>query len=125
MEYNAGEIVELAIRRQEFSITELSRRLGVNRRSLYNWFTRKDLHPDLILQIGRIINYDFYPHFENGFFGFDREHALTMQVPKTHQMPEDLTFYWMGKYIDLLEEYKGLLAKGKSKNPEAFTASDH
>ncbi|MEJ2902453.1 hypothetical protein [Pedobacter panaciterrae] len=124
MEYNAGEIVELAIRRQEINITELSRRLHVNRRTLYNWFTKNDLHPDLILQIGRIINYDFHPHFESGFFGFEPEQELNAQVRNAEQMPADLAFYWMGKYINLLEEYKGLLRKESFKKSDTFTAVD-
>lgn len=124
MENNAGEIVELAIRRQEISITELSRRLHVNRRTLYNWFTKNDLHPDLILQIGRMINYDFYPHFERGFFGFDSDQEVITQTQYTQQMPEDRAFYWMGKYINLLEEYKGLLRKDSFKKSDAYTSVD-
>ena len=124
MENNAVEIVELAIRRQEISITELSRRLHVNRRTLYNWFTKNDLHPDLILQIGRMINYHFYPHFESGFFGFDSDQEVITQTQYTQQMPEDRAFYWMGKYINLLEEYKGLLRKDSFKKSDAYTSVD-
>jgi len=123
IEYNAGEIVELAIRRQEFSISELSRCLHVNRRTLYNWFTKKDLHPELILQIGKVINYNFYPDFEIGFFGLCHEEEVKSNARHTQKIPEDLVFYWMGKYINLLEEYKGLLRKRNSQKADSYTVA--
>lgn len=117
-EIHAGEIVELAIRRKEMSISEVSRYLHVNRRTLYNWFTKRELHPELILQIGRAINYNFHPHFESGFFGLGHEEELRSKIPDAPQMSEDLAFYWMGKYINLLEEYKGLLRKASPKKSD-------
>lgn len=93
---NAGEIVEHAVRRQHVNISELSRQMNVNRRTLYNWFRQKKLPLDVILSIGEVIRYDFSKEFKDEF-----------QVPR--QDPSDDKYYWMEKYITLLEDYKSLL----------------
>ncbi|WP_449436902.1 hypothetical protein [Pedobacter steynii] len=43
MELCAGEILERAVLRQEISISELSKRMNVSKRTLYNWFGQRTL----------------------------------------------------------------------------------
>jgi len=124
MECNAGEIVELAIRRQEISITELSRRLQVNRRTLYNWFAKKDLPSELIIQIGRAINYNFCPDFDSRFFGLIHEQQWNDHANNLPQTGEDLVLYWMNKYIGLLEEYRELMRKSGSRKTSTYGRID-
>lgn len=112
MELNAGEIVELAVRRKNVNISELSRRLHINRRTLYNWFRQKKLHTDVICEIGKVINYDFSNDFEEEFRQLTGKDDL-MVLNVDHRLnPPDSVYYWMEKYIALLEDYKKLVRKG-------------
>lgn len=111
METNVGEILELAVRRQNVNISELSRNLKVNRRTLYNWFRQKKLPHDVIYKIGKAINYDFSNDFD-GEFGKSNELSNSIDKNYSRHEPPDTIYYWMEKYIDLLEDYKKLLNKG-------------
>lgn len=108
MERNAGEIVELAVRRQNVNISDLSRRMHVNRRTLYNWFKQRKLHTDVILEIGKAINHDFSADFQNSFMGMG---CLTEHKDEPSANHSDSVYYWMEKYISLLEDYKRLAQK--------------
>lgn len=112
MELNAGEIVELAVRRKNVNISELSRRLNVNRRTLYNWFRQKKLHADVICEIGKAINYDFSNDLNEGLHQL-RPKSDFMALNGDHRFSQpDPVYYWMEKYIALLEDYKRLVRKG-------------
>ena len=62
-----GEILERVIRRNHISISELSRKLNVSRRSIYNWFTQERLSRDVIYKIGTVLNHDFSAEFPDLF----------------------------------------------------------
>ncbi|ETZ22038.1 helix-turn-helix transcriptional regulator [Pedobacter sp. V48] len=109
MEHNAGEIIELAVRRQNVNISDLSRRMHVNRRTLYNWFKQRKLHTDVIIEIGKAINHDFSADFQNDFRGLGSVSAYKDESSSSHS---DSVYYWMEKYISLLEDYKKLVQKG-------------
>lgn len=109
---NAGEIVELAVRRQNVNISELSRQMHVNRRTLYNWFQQKELEMDVIVRIGSIINYDFSGDFHNDhkICRYDFSTAQQLEISfNTGKHSPDSTYYWMEKYSELLRDYKKLL----------------
>jgi transcriptional regulator with XRE-family HTH domain len=107
---NAGEIVELAIRRKNINISELSRKMKVNRRTLYNWFQQETLTSSVIYLISQAIDYDFSEEFPKYFF----EKKMQLQTPLQEANTNDTEasqYYWMKKYITLLEEYRLLLEK--------------
>ena len=111
MKLNAGEIVEHAVRRQNVNISELSRRMKVNRRTLYNWFQQKSLNADVIYGIGEVINYDFSKDFNQELETSklkSKERGLNSKTNKEYGSQESV-YYWMEKYISLLEDYKKLL----------------
>ncbi len=112
MKLNAGEIVEHAVRRQNINISELSRKMNVNRRTLYNWFQQKNLNADVICGIGQVINYDFSKDFNeeltNNKKVKNKKKTLYPKVSKEYVDSESV-YYWMEKYICLLEDYKKLL----------------
>jgi transcriptional regulator with XRE-family HTH domain len=111
MKLNAGEIVEHAVRRQNVNISELSRRMKVNRRTLYNWFQQKSLNADVICGIGQVINYDFSKDFNEELEASklkSKERVLNPKINKEYVAQESV-YYWMEKYITLLEDYKKLL----------------
>lgn len=108
-----GEIIEKVIRREGPSLTDLAKLMNVSRRSLYNWFTQRKLKPEIIVSIGRTMNYDFSSEFP-GLFTSDE-----FKVESVQPTPESSINVWQEKYIDLLERYNFLLEiKGKkSANP--------
>lgn len=108
LEMNAGEIVEHAVRRQNVNISELSRRMNVNRRTLYNWFQQKSLNADVICGIGEVINYDFSKDFNESNMVLSKSKDKYSNR-KADQAQSEAVYYWMEKYISLLEDYKSLL----------------
>ena len=54
-----GEIVEKAVRESGFSIVQLAKRMHKSRKWVYNSFENSQLPLDYVLQIGKIIHYDF------------------------------------------------------------------
>jgi hypothetical protein len=124
MRLHQGEIVELAIRRNSINISEISRRMNVNRRSIYNWFRRDSLKIETICEIGYIINYDFSQDFPNEFAkdGFaiverfmNEKNGITDPVNSVH--------FWMNKYITLLEIHNDMLS-AQNLEPENLTLRD-
>lgn len=116
MEVYVGEVLERAVRRQEISISELSRRLNVSRRTIYNWFEQRSLDIGLLYTIGLIIRYDFAEELGADF------KVGNNQVPNPYEddslIPDNFnslsnkeSYYWMQKYIQLLEDYKQLLER--------------
>ena len=118
MEVNAGEIVERVVRRNKVSISELARRMQVNRRSVYNWFDQKTLRMDIICKIGYVLGHDFSVDFPDAFGerGFAVMEKIVDSMDETEHGYPNSVHYWMVKYISLLEKYNELLAKEQSKN---------
>jgi len=114
IQFNAGQLVELAVRRQNINISELSRKMNINRRTLYNWFRQETLSPSVIYSISQAIGYDFSNEFPEQFFK-TRSHSYKIgQRDDAYISAEDAKEYWMKKYISLLEDYKLLLEKSKT-----------
>lgn len=103
-----GSIIEKVIRKEGHSLTDLSKAVGVNRRTLYNWFQQPRLSDEIVIRIGQTIKHDFSPEFPEKF------------VPGDFYVACDLSFRkqelnkWKEKYIDLLERYNLLLTLQQS-----------
>ena len=114
MEQHTGAIVERVVRRSGLSITELARRIHVNRRSVYNWFEQKTLKLDIIQKIGCVLGHDFSVEFPEYF---DKGELTQMKrlidTPMEDSSPAqgENVYFWMNKYITLLEKYNELLRK--------------
>lgn len=118
MDLNAGQIVERVVRRNKVSISELARRMQVNRRSVYNWFDQKTLKIDIICKIGHVLNHDFSVDFpeafgERGFAAMEK--IVDAMEDNEHKQPNSV-HYWMVKYISLLEKYNELLSHETARN---------
>jgi hypothetical protein len=111
MQLHSGEIVEMAVRRKGVSISELSRRMHVNRRSIYNWFQQRVLKIETICEIGYIIGYDFSQDFPDDFTqqGFAIMENLIESGKKNTAESANSVHFWMTKYINVLEKYNELL----------------
>ena len=106
-----GQIIEKAVRTSGFSVTELAKRLKKSRRYVYNVFEKQDVSTDVLVQIGKIIHYDFsidlkdlmplrYDLNGNSFSGGDN-----------HKSGNGNAEFWKNKYLDVLEKYNSLLAE--------------
>ena len=96
-----GEIIEQAIRQSGISITEVAKRLGKSRQHLYNLFDDPNISLDSILQIGKIIHYDFTKEIAE-------LKSLNQAIQNKVTLQEN-DEYWKDKYLHLLEKYNSLL----------------
>ncbi|MEJ6981376.1 helix-turn-helix domain-containing protein [Pedobacter sp. P351] len=104
-----GEIVELVIRRNHISISELSRKLKVSRRSIYNWFTQESLSREIIYKIGEVLHHDFSVEFPDMF---DSSTLVNTQIDGNNSAAInelESVNYWRNKYINLLEKHNNFL----------------
>jgi predicted transcriptional regulator len=106
MKLHRGETVANAVRESGMSLTALANRLGVSRRTVYNYFDRPDLSTETILEIGRIIHVDFSPIFKKGEYTF-----LAQKPEVSDDGGEDTAEFWKKKYIQLMEQFNELLVK--------------
>jgi len=60
-----GQHVEDAVRKSGFSLTVVAKRLGISRRTLYQWFTYPDLSSAKVYRVGNVINHDFTTEIED------------------------------------------------------------
>ena len=111
---NNGEIVELVIRRHGLSITEVSRRLQVSRRSVYNWFTQQNLSLNIICRIGEILDYDFSIDMPDLFNNSEDQKANKQHFKQTMGDYQNSASYWRNKYISLLEKHNEMLNQVKN-----------
>lgn len=107
-----GEIVEKAVRSSGMSITELSKRLGISRRHIYNIFNSYTISLELVLQIGKIINYDFTLDFSE----ISNTNILLPENNIAENSNDTNANYWKNKYLALLEEYNKLLKELVGQN---------
>ncbi|MBE9584616.1 hypothetical protein IM792_09180 [Mucilaginibacter sp. JRF] len=104
-----GQLVEYAVRKRGISLTDLSIELGVNRRTIYNWFDTPFLKKNIIYRIGVAVNHDFsveFPqYFASEMFSSDKIRTAQNNGIVSINQPD-----WKDKYIDLLEKYNQILA---------------
>lgn len=118
MDKHYGQIVELIIRKQGFSISELARLANINRKCVYNWFNQKYLKPDIILRVGRYIKHDFSVEFPELFTPdqFNDDVFLSEIYDGQMLVQSENGIAWKDKYIELLERYNSLLLDHYQKN---------
>jgi len=111
-----GRLLEQVIRRNSMSISEIARRLFVSRRTLYKWFEQETLEIDLLEKIGTIINYDFEKDFPEEFAQKKSRKGddAAKGTPTLESLPENQVYYWMDKYITLLEKINAILLRKNS-----------
>ena len=103
--------MERVVRRSGVSITELARRTHVNRRSVYNWFNQKRLKLDIICKIGYVLGHDFSVEFPNLFPKDEFTQMKKLVETRDEVENAESVYFWMNKYIALLEKYNELLLK--------------
>jgi DNA-binding HxlR family transcriptional regulator len=104
MNKHLGSILESAVRKSEYPISKLAKRIGYTRPHIYNLFQQPKVDVMLMDKIGKIINHDFsdevkelkkYGRVEDTVFIAGESSVEYGSLEK--------------KYIALLEEYNKLL----------------
>lgn len=122
---HVGEMIEEVIRSNRISISDVARKIHVNRRSVYNWFKQKSLRPYTLHRICYVLVYDFSvklpDYFKEEFI--QNKDFIPPLVDKKSDVEGDLETnsvqYWINKYIYLLEKYNETLAKGVTKEGQS------
>jgi hypothetical protein len=104
-----GKIVEYIVRRNPVGISEISRKLVISRRTLYKWFENEKLGMNDIIKIGFAINYDFSNEFPIGICKYTSKVEVLETEFSAAACQKKPIFYWMEKYIKLLEQYNEIL----------------
>jgi len=100
-----GEIIKRAVYKSGFSITELAKRLGKSRRWVYLMFENPSVSLDVVLQLEKIIHYNFSLEIKE-----IRSSFIDVIEPSfSGQTEKHSEEYWKNKYLRLLEEYNDLL----------------
>lgn len=105
-----GEILERIVRRDRMGISELSRKLNVSRRTIYNWFGQDRLNHDIIWQIGQSLGQDLSVSFPDVFPKAKPEAPKPAEAGTKPTGDSNSVYFWMNKYIHLLEKYNSLLS---------------
>ncbi len=92
-------MIEDSVRATGFSITLVAKKLGVSRKTVYNYFDEEQLDPRIINQFEKLLNLRLMP--------------TDNKVNKIRQDSIDSADYWRNKYIELLEKYTQLLEEKK------------
>lgn len=111
MGIHVGNILEQVLRMERIGISELSRKLKVSRRTIYNWFEQENLSLQILLEVGNIIGHDFTAELPETLM---KNHRHVINAPdassvKNVDMDNNSVYFWMNKYITLLEKYNDLL----------------
>ena len=101
-----GSILEKAVRNSNMSITEIAKRLHVNRRSIYYWFDKKRLDTAILEDIGVIINHDFKSSLPTTF-----NNRTSLYFQKTPAKSDEDIIYWKDKYNQLLQRYNATVSE--------------
>jgi hypothetical protein len=99
-EIHMGQLLEKAIRRKGFNITEIAVALNITRRTLYKWFKLEAIDEVTMQRISKIIGYD----------PLIKANKPTVVSGNQTLVAKDEA-YWQDKYLNLLERYSELLAK--------------
>jgi len=106
MRIHKGHILEQAIRRSEYPITLLAKKIGKSRKHIYDLFEKDHIPIDTILQVGLIINHDFSEEIkELTNIPQDYKYAVLNEPESV----KNSSAYWRGKYLELLERHQLLL----------------
>ena len=100
-----GEIIKGAIYKSGYPITGLAKRIGKSRRWMYQMFENSNVSLDIVLQIGKIIHYDFTEEIKE----FNPYQNAVNEPATDYKNEESQAEYWKNKYLKLLEEYNEIL----------------
>lgn len=102
-----GEIIRKAVYNSGYTITEIAKSIGKSRKWMYLMFENSNVSLDIVLQIGKIIHYDFTDEIKE----FSPSQKIIEKSSLNSKKENPDAEYWKNKYLMLLEEYNELLKK--------------
>lgn len=111
MSQHRGEIIEAAIRKSGYSITNLAKKIGKSRRWMYLMFDNPNVSLDYVIRIGYLINHDFSEEIDK-LRPFNQDEVK--EAPASYHKDMMDAAYWREKYFELLEEYHQLTKRFNS-----------
>ena len=76
-----GKIIEDELRRQERTVTWLSRKINCDRRNIYNIFSRGCIDTDLLYRLSVALNTDFFKYFSASLQSSENKDFTTPHRP--------------------------------------------
>lgn len=61
--FSIGQLIEAELKRQNLTVTWLSRQIHCDRRNIYDIFHRDNIDTTLLFKISRALGYNFFTHF--------------------------------------------------------------
>ncbi len=107
-----GEIIEKAVRESGHSITKLAQKMGKSRRWVYQIFDSAVVPIDYIMEIGKIIHYDFSQDIK--LYSPPGRNNQFANESRVFESATEESIYWKEMYYELLEKYNVLLEEKHS-----------
>lgn len=79
-----GKIIEEELRRQERTVTWLSRKIHCDRRNIYDIFSRTSIDTDLLYRLSLALRKDFFAHFSANLQQPINQHLTPNKHPETN-----------------------------------------
>jgi hypothetical protein len=120
LEQHHGLILEQAVRKAHIGISEIARKLNISRKTIYNWFETKKISIDILKKVGYVISHDFSAELPEEFAC---EENYLVNLPGNPSdantvSKNDEVYYWMERYIKLLENMTQNLREGVNAENE-------
>ena len=112
-----GSILEKAVKKDCMCISEIARKLQVSRRTLYNWFESENIDLEIFYKVGVITGHDFSKEIP-GFGEEKKRFAGNFPELPALNNNTNMAYYWMERYIHLLEKYNSILRELDLENGE-------
>lgn len=113
-----GSILETAVRKSEYPITKLAKRINYTRQHIYNLFQQAKIDLMLMEEIGKIINYNFADEIKElrKYSTIGTESHSVKEPSPGYESLEKKYIALLEEYNKLLKEHNELLKKVKSKS---------
>lgn len=105
-----GEILQDVIKKKGISLSEVGRRLGIDRSTVYRHTKNANLDDATLLQYGKALNYDFSMEIPELYNSMKLVNEPSPEYRnKTYDELLIERDYYKDKYINLLEKYNVLV----------------
>ncbi|MDR0754301.1 MAG: helix-turn-helix domain-containing protein [Prevotellaceae bacterium] len=64
-EIHIGNIIRQKVNQSSLSVAEFAKRINKTRENVYDIFKRSSIDTELLSQISKVLNYDFFKHFNS------------------------------------------------------------
>ncbi len=117
MSRHIGNILENAIRKSEYPISKLAKRIGYTRQHMYNIFQQAKVDLLLLEEIGKVINYDFTDDVRElkKYSAAIKDGYGGKEISPGYENLEKKYITLLEEYNKLLKEHSELLKKAKTK----------